>query len=91
VHLEPSLMDTSVITEAEQKRQNHEEALENTYNTFVNLMKGHMNIMLKDRSHEYNIVSKVETYFQQCWDSQPDSVFPVEWNFGFGTERAAFE
>lgn len=60
-------MDTSVLTDVEQKRQTHEDALETTYTTFVNLMKGHMNAMLKDRPHEYNIVSKVETYLHKVY------------------------
>lgn len=62
-----SLLDASVVSDVEQKRINHETALETTFNTFVSLMKGHMSTMLKDRPHEFAIVSKVETYLHKVF------------------------
>ena len=62
-------MDTSMVTDVEQKRLNHEDALNATFDTFVSLMKGHMSTMLKDRPHEYVIVSKVETYLHKVYSN----------------------
>ena len=61
-----SLMENSqTASTVEVKRAEFEKSLEDGFDSFVHLMKGHMHRMLKDRPHEFAVLSKVETFLHK--------------------------
>jgi hypothetical protein len=68
LNADSSLLDGSVQgSEVERRRTEFERSLEGTFDTFVQLMKGHLYQMLKDRPHELTVLSKVETYLHKVF------------------------
>lgn len=63
-----SLLEHSMTSSVlDQQRDAYEQSLENVFDSFVQLMKGHMTRMLKDKPHEIAILSKVETYLHKVY------------------------
>ena len=67
---ESSLLGESTAgSEVERKRNDFERGLEEGFNSFIQLMKGHMYRMLKDRPHEFAVLGKVETYLHKVYSN----------------------
>jgi hypothetical protein len=64
-----SLLDDSQAGELDRKRDDFERSLEETFDSFVQLMKGHLYNMLKERPHELAVLSKVETYLHKVFSN----------------------
>lgn len=84
LHEHSSLLENSVSSSVqEQQRNEYEQSLENVFASFVQLMKGHMTRMLKDKPHEIAILSKVETYLHKVYSNAVgirDRVHYFRWN-----------
>lgn len=84
LHEHSSLLEHSVSSSMlNQQRNEHELALENVFSSFVQLMKGNMARMLKDKPHEIAILSKVETYLHKVYTNSVgirDRVQYFRWN-----------